>query len=63
LGIGKPYDPIARKGVVGRDDSFLSNGSATLFFTHRFSLDDRAGPPRQFGRLPPILAIHYQAPF
>ena len=31
-GIGKPYDPVSGKGVVGRDYSFLSNGSATLFF-------------------------------
>lgn len=31
-GIGKPYNPITNKGVIGRDYAFLSNGGATLFF-------------------------------
>ncbi|NIE63129.1 GMC family oxidoreductase [Burkholderia sp. Ax-1719] len=31
-GIGKPYDPVSGKGVVGRNYAFLSNGGATLFF-------------------------------
>ncbi|WP_414440723.1 GMC family oxidoreductase [Burkholderia sp. 22PA0106] len=31
-GIGKPYDPISGKGVVGRNYAFLSNGGASLFF-------------------------------
>jgi gluconate 2-dehydrogenase alpha chain len=31
-GIGKPYDPLSGKGVIGRNYAFLSNGGATLFF-------------------------------
>ena len=31
-GIGKPYDPISRTGVVGRNYAFISSGGSTLFF-------------------------------
>ncbi|OGA49582.1 MAG: GMC family oxidoreductase [Betaproteobacteria bacterium RIFCSPLOWO2_12_FULL_62_58] len=31
-GIGKPYDPVANRGVVGRNYSYQSSGKVALFF-------------------------------
>jgi gluconate 2-dehydrogenase alpha chain len=34
-GIGRPYDPVANKGVVGRNYSYQSAGRVTVFFEEK----------------------------
>jgi gluconate 2-dehydrogenase alpha chain len=34
-GIGKPYDPVANRGVVGRNYSYQSAGRVTVFFEEK----------------------------
>ena len=34
-GIGTPYDPVANKGVVGRNYSYQSHGRVTMFFEEK----------------------------
>jgi gluconate 2-dehydrogenase alpha chain len=34
-GIGTPYDPVAGKGVVGRNYSYQSHGRVTMFFEEK----------------------------
>jgi gluconate 2-dehydrogenase alpha chain len=34
-GIGRPYDPVAGKGVVGRNYSYQSHGRVTMFFEEK----------------------------
>lgn len=35
-GIGKPYDPVANTGVVGRNYAYQTIGAVTLFFDDRY---------------------------
>jgi gluconate 2-dehydrogenase alpha chain len=34
-GIGTPYDPVANRGVVGRNYSYQSHGRVTMFFEEK----------------------------
>ena len=34
-GIGKPYDPVTGKGVVGRNYAYQIGGGATVFFDEK----------------------------
>src|SRR5207302_7949526 len=34
-GIGEPYDPVAQKGVIGKNYCYQTGASATLFFEGR----------------------------
>lgn len=34
-GLGKPYDPVSQKGVIGKNYSYQTGTSATLFFTDK----------------------------
>jgi gluconate 2-dehydrogenase alpha chain len=35
-GIGEPYDPVARKGVIGKNYCYQTGAGATLFFEGRY---------------------------
>ena len=34
-GIGRPYDPMTREGVVGRNYAYQIGGGATVFFDEK----------------------------